>query len=136
MWFSHASGIIMSTACGSDRPPRCSSSRASSNDAESDASGVTIGNNRSSPAASPCAPARLNRSDCSIDSRARIQLRLPITVLISPLCAMNRYGWASGHDGKVLVEKREWTTAMADSTRSSVSSGKNRSSWSVVSIPL
>ena len=37
--FSHASGIIISTACGSDRPPRWSSSRTSSNEAESDAPG-------------------------------------------------------------------------------------------------
>ncbi len=36
------------------------------------------------------------RSLASCDSRARIQLRLPLTVLISPLCAMKRYGWASG----------------------------------------
>ena len=28
-------------------------------------------------------------------SRARIQLRLPITVLISPLWAIIRYGWES-----------------------------------------
>ena len=40
-------------------------------------------------------------------SRARIQFRLPRIVLISPLCAMNRYGWASGQDGNVLVENRE-----------------------------
>ena len=43
-------------------------------------------------------------------SRARIQLRLPITVLISPLWAMKRNGWASGQLGNVLVEKRECTT--------------------------
>ena len=42
----------------------------------------------------------------SIASRARIQFWLPCTVLISPLWAMKRYGWASGHDGNVLVEKR------------------------------
>ncbi len=48
-------------------------------------------------------------------SRARIQLRLPLTVLISPLCAMIRNGWASGQDGKVFVENREWT--MASSVR-------------------
>ena len=47
-------------------------------------------------------------------SRARIQLRLPCTVLISPLWAMKRNGWASGQDGKVLVENRECTTASAD----------------------
>ncbi len=56
-------------------------------------------------------------------SRARIQLRFPWTVLISPLWAMNRYGWASGQDGKVLVEKRLWTRARADSMRSSARSG-------------
>ena len=64
-----------------------------------------------------------NKSDCSSASRACIQLRLPCTVLISPLCAMKRYGWASGHDGNVLVEKREWTSASADSIRSSCRSG-------------
>ena len=42
--FSHASGIIISTACGRVRPPRCSSSSTSSNEAESDAPGVQIGN--------------------------------------------------------------------------------------------
>ena len=52
-------------------------------------------------------------SERNIPSRARIQLRLPITVLISPLWAIRRYGWASGHDGKVLVEKRECTRARA-----------------------
>ncbi len=47
-------------------------------------------------------------------SRARIQFRLPRTVLISPLCATYRYGWASGQDGKVLVENRECTRARAE----------------------
>ena len=56
-------------------------------------------------------------------SRARIQFRLPCTVLISPLWASIRYGWASGQEGKVFVEKREWTRAMALVTRGSVSSG-------------
>ena len=42
-------------------------------------------------------------------SRARIQFSLPVTVLISPLCAMRRNGCASGHDGKVFVENRECT---------------------------
>ena len=44
--FSHASGIIISTACGRVRPPRCSSSSTSSNEAESDAPGVQIGESR------------------------------------------------------------------------------------------
>ena len=33
------------------------------------------------------------------------------SVLISPLCAMTRNGWASSQLGKVFVEKREWTRA-------------------------
>ena len=69
-------------------------------------------------------------------SRARIQLRLPRTVLISPLCAMNRNGWANGQAGNVLVENRECTTTIALSTRGSVRSGKNAGSCSVVSMPL
>ncbi len=114
-WFSHASGIIISTECGSDRPPMCSSSSTSSNDAESEAPGVQTGNSRSrSPGI---------RSESRSASRARIQLRLPMTVLISPLWAMNRNGWDSGQLGKVLVENREWTTAIAEVTRSSRRSG-------------
>ena len=128
MWFSHASGIIISTECGSDLPPRWSSSSTSSKDAESEAPGVQIGKIRSrSPGM---------RSEASSASRARIQLRLPITVLISPLWAMNRNGCASGQLGNVLVENREWTTARAEAIRSSTRSGKKLSSWSVVSIPL
>ena len=64
----------------------------------------------------------------SSDSRARIRFRLPRTVLISPLCAMNRNGWASGQAGKVLVENRECTIATALSVRSSVRSAKNAGS--------
>ena len=128
MWFSHASGIIISTECGSERPPRWSSSSTSSNDAESEAPGVQIGKSRSrSPGI---------RSVASSASRARIQLRLPLTVLISPLWAMNRNGCASGQLGNVLVEKREWTRAIAEAIRSSRRSGKNSSSWTGVSMPL
>ncbi|SKZ72266.1 Uncharacterised protein [Mycobacteroides abscessus subsp. abscessus] len=59
-------------------------------------------------------------SDVSISaSRARIQFSLPVTVLISPLCATRRNGCASGHDGKVLVEKRECTRPSALSTAES-----------------
>ena len=115
MWFSHASGIIISTECGSDRPPRCSSSSTSSNEAESEPLASQIGNSRSrSPGI---------RSLASSSSRARIQLRLPCTVLISPLCAMKRNGWASGQLGKVLVENRLCTTASAVAIRSSRRSG-------------
>ena len=45
-------------------------------------------------------------SDAIECRRAYIQLTLPRTVLISPLCARKRYGCASRQDGKVLVEKR------------------------------
>ncbi len=82
-------------ACGRLRPERVSSSTTSSNDAESLAPGVTIGR---IGARSP------STSDSSCDWRARIQLRLPWMVLISPLCAIMRNGCASGHDGKVFVE--------------------------------
>lgn len=75
-------------------------------------------------------------SEASWDSRAFIQLRLPLTVLISPLCATKRYGWASGQLGKVLVEKREWTSATVEAKRRSERSGKNGSSCPVVSMPL
>ena len=44
-------------------------------------------------------------------SLASIQPRLPRMVLISPLCASKRNGWARLHVGKVLVLKREWTMA-------------------------
>ena len=77
----------------------CSSSRTSSKVAESEASGLQIGKMRSSSPGS--------RFECSRASRACIQLRLPWTVLISPLWATYRNGWASGHDGNVFVENRE-----------------------------
>ena len=94
-WFSQASGTIIMIECGSERPDSVSSSTTSSNDAESLAPSLTIGKSgRRSPSS----------SDSSWLWRARIQLRLPCTVLISPLCAIIRNGWASGQDGKVLVE--------------------------------
>ena len=43
VWFSHASGIIMSTAWGRERPARCKSSSTSSKLAESLAPGVHTG---------------------------------------------------------------------------------------------
>ncbi len=45
-------------------------------------------------------------SDWNFDVRATAQLRLPVTVLISPLWASRRKGWASGQRGMVFVEKR------------------------------
>ena len=75
-------------------------------------------------------------SVASSASRARIQLRLPLTVLISPLWAISRYGWASSHAGNVFVEKREWTSARALVTRSSSRSLNTSASCWVVSMPL
>ena len=50
---------------------------------------------------------RLGSSSFSnLFSRASAQLRLPWMVLISPLWARYRNGWASGHCGEVLVENR------------------------------
>ena len=43
-------------------------------------------------------------------SRARIQLALPLSVLISPLCPIMRNGCARSHDGNVFVEKRLCTS--------------------------
>ncbi len=63
------------------------------------------------------------RPVASIASRARIQLRFPLIVLISPLCAMYLYGCARGQDGNVLVENLEWTSASALAYRWSDRSG-------------
>ena len=75
--FSQASGIIIKTACGSERPPRWSSSRTSSKLAESLAPGVQTGDRRVR------SPERT--SLVSMASRVVIQFRFPATVLISPL---------------------------------------------------
>ena len=56
--------------------------------------------------------------------RDLIQLRFPRSVLISPLCAMSRYGCASSQLGNVLVDYREWTSASGDAARGSLRSGK------------
>ena len=49
--------------------------------------------------------------------RARIQLTLPRSVLISPLWQTSRNGCARSHVGNVLVEKRWCTIASADTMR-------------------
>ena len=58
----------------------------------------------------------------NLDIRALAQSRLPLMVLISPLCAKYRKGCASGQRGNVLVEKRWWNTQILDSRRSSARS--------------
>ena len=77
---SQASGIIISTACGSDRPAWTRSSTTSSKLAESLRPFVMSGVSSLMGSGS--------RSLSSVVSRAVIQLRLPRTVLISPLCAI------------------------------------------------
>ena len=69
-------------ACGSERPASTSSSSTLSSVAESEPPSWTTGNTftRSSP----------KSSEASWDSRARIQLMFPRTVLISPLWAIIR----------------------------------------------
>ena len=56
-------------------------------------------------------------------SRVLIQFRLPLMVLNSPLWAISRNGWASGHDGNVFVENRLCTSAIALVSRGSLRSG-------------
>jgi hypothetical protein len=82
-----------------------------------------MGRRRARSALSPVPSGDARSSDARTDSRAAIQLRLPRIVLISPLWASMRKGCASGHDGKVFVEKREWTIASRVWKRTSARSG-------------
>src|SRR5262249_40332045 len=111
----HGSGIIIMTACGNDRPLRTSISRALSNMAESLPAWSMIGK--------ILAMSGPNNLDWNMLWRAVIQLTLPRSVLISPLWARYRYGWARAQLGNVLVLKREWTIARAVSTAWSTRSG-------------
>src|SRR5678810_721659 len=79
----HGSGIIIITACGMERPESTMSSSTLSNIEESEPFGFTIGGIflMSSP----------NTGDSNSASRARIQLMLPRSVFISPLCACLLY---------------------------------------------
>ena len=51
--------------------------------------------------------------ECIVSSLASMRSALPRMVLISPLWRIRRLGWARSQLGVVLVEKREWTMAMA-----------------------
>jgi hypothetical protein len=82
--------------CIGVRPERTSSSIVLSNPAESLPSGQITGLRRSMSFPQTGEP----RSA----SRAVIALRLPQRVLISPLWAIIRNGWANGQLGSVLVE--------------------------------
>ena len=101
---SKLSGISTETACGRLSPLRVRNSSALSRLAESLISGWMMG---VMSLISPSAP------EFSTLWRACIQLRLPRMVLISPLWQSMRKGWARLHCGKVFVEKREWTIAIA-----------------------
>ncbi len=94
-----------------ERPVVTRSSRALSNEAESLFPGSITGKifGRSSPSS----------RELKSDSRASIQNRLPLIVLISPLCAINLKGWARSQEGNVLVLNLECTRAIALSILSS-----------------
>ena len=101
------SGIATMTARGRSMPAIIRNSSILSSMAESEPETLTTGSTLSiSPSSS--------REDM-VSSRASIRSTLPRIVLISPLWAMRRLGWARSQDGLVLVEKREWTRATADS---------------------
>ena len=119
----------MSIACGSERPLMIRNSSTLSKVAVSLPPSRITGS-------SCCRSPSANSGDESSPSRARIQLMLPRSVLISPLWAMTRYGCASGHDGNVLVLKRWWTSASADSKSGSRRSRKNSGSCAAVSMPF
>ena len=97
MWYRcpKASGTIIMSACSIDRPPRTSSSSTLSKMPES--------LNRSLMTGASFATSAPNRGELMVFCRAFILLMLPRSVLISPLCAMQRNGCASAQDGKVLV---------------------------------
>src|SRR5690606_13387707 len=92
----HASGTSIVFAIGALRPARTITSKTASSAAESDDPGRTIG--LMSSASSP------KCSELIRISWLFSQLRLPFSVLISPLWASIRNGCASHHCGKVLVE--------------------------------
>ena len=81
---------------GTLRPARTNSSNVASSAAESEEPACTTG--LTSSIRSP------KRGWFSRHSCAFIQFTLPRRVLISPLWASVRNGWASGQVGKVLVE--------------------------------
>ena len=118
-WFCHGSGIIIRIACGSDRPGH---DEELEHVVERRRVAAALADDRQDLLQVVAEAA----SDWSSPSRARIQLMLPVSVLISPLCAMKRYGCASGHDGNVFVLKRWCTSASADSQVRIRQIGKHR----------
>ena len=96
--FSYASGTSRDMAASGDRPVCTSSSSTLSSMALSDPPSCTTGSSSRNVSA--------NRGEESVSSRMRIQFTLPVSVLISPLCASMRNGCAVYHMGNVLVEYR------------------------------
>jgi len=96
-------GIIIITACGSDRPDITSSSRTLSKMAESLPASLMTGRNFSM--SSP------NSGEERFASRARIRLMFPRRRVDLPLWAAMRNGCARCQVGSVFVLYRWWTTA-------------------------
>ena len=111
---SHDSGMSIIIACGSGRPACTKSSSALSSDAESLWPASMSGKSSSMFG---------RRGDDIRSSATPIQRKLPLSVLISPLWQRKRYGCARDQDGKVFVEKREWTSANPVATFGSTRSG-------------
>src|SRR5206468_11887806 len=103
--FSHAGGRSSVIAWQASRPAAVRGAKAASRLAESLPPSGSSG--LSSPAARP------RRAAASEASRARIRLRLPWIVLISPLWARVGKGWVRLQEGWVLVLKRWWKSAKA-----------------------
>ena len=80
-------------------PPIMRNSRVLSSMAESEPASFTTGSTLSMSASSS--------GEDMVSSRASIRSTLPRMVLISPLWAMRRLGWARSQEGLVLVENRE-----------------------------
>ena len=112
--FCQAGGISMRRARGNSTPPVVSNSSMLSRLEESEPEVLTRGTTlwRSG-----------SRGESSLGVRARDQARLPSMVLISPLWASIRNGWARGQRGRVLVENRWWKTHIAVSRAGSFRSG-------------
>ena len=98
MWYfsPHACGISIIIACAGSRPAATSSSKTLSSEAESLCPSRTSG--------TTSRRASSKSGEASEGSRARSALRLPLRVLISPLCASIRNGCASSQLGNVFVE--------------------------------
>ena len=91
-----ASGNSRVLTMGASRPARTSTSKVLSSAEESEPPGWITGFTSSPKSPKAWAAMRI--------SWLFIQLELPFSVLISPLWASMRKGWARRHSGKVLVE--------------------------------